>query len=235
MRKYRLVPVTSEAGVDLAVALYSPKLSGWVDRLHGEFGVQRIHVQSVDMFGSTMVGFVKVRADLLNKANEPFSRVVLLSGGSVSILFVLICEGEMYAVLTSQLRLAAADLAFLEVIAGRLDDSGNIVAVALHEMEEEAGIVVKPEEMVLLNPLTPDGVLISPGVLDESVAMFSVTRTVDRDMLNSLQGKLTGLKKEHEEITLRLVPFTDDVMLSIPDAKTQLSYLLYQRKQRLGQ
>src|SRR5262249_54087400 len=75
----------------------------------------------------------------------------------------------------------------------------------------------------------PDGIYLSPGVLDETVRIFALCRTATREQLAALSGRCTGLPEEGEQITLQIVEL--EGLQSIPDAKTLVAYSLYQRFQ----
>lgn len=62
-------------------------------------------------------------------------------------------ETEKHVILTVQPRLAVSSLAFTEIPAGMLDDSGSFTGTAAQELKEEAHLHVKIEELLDLSEL----------------------------------------------------------------------------------
>ena len=151
-------------------------------------------------------------------------------------------ETEKKVILTVQPRIPAGSLAFAELPAGMIDDSGTFSGGAAKEIAEETGLQVPADELIDLTDLalSPDssisdneeklqqGVYPSPGGCDEFVPIFLWTKRIPRAQLNEFQGKLTGLRDEGEKITLALCPLEEAWKAGARDAKTLAAYALYQ-------
>jgi hypothetical protein len=121
------VPVTGEAGVDLAKVVEATVLQEWAASVPKNMAISKIHVQSLDLFGVAprqRVGFIKFVAD--NTVDgHPAPGIVFMRGGAVAVLVVIECEGEEFALLVRQPRLPIASGGFDEIPAGMLDGSGH--------------------------------------------------------------------------------------------------------------
>eukprot|EP01113_Clastostelium_recurvatum_P025562 TRINITY_DN3075_c0_g1_i2.p1 TRINITY_DN3075_c0_g1~~TRINITY_DN3075_c0_g1_i2.p1 ORF type:complete len:298 (-),score=89.60 TRINITY_DN3075_c0_g1_i2:34-852(-) len=193
--------------------------------------VQKVHLQSIDMFGPR-IGFLKFKADVVNKDNQMVPGITFMRGGAVAVLVILKEEGSgaEHALLTVQPRVPIGTHAFPEIPAGMLDGSGKFVGVAAKELKEETGIEIKEDELVDLTHLAYGdkwpGMFPSPGGCDEYIKLFLYRQTVSPKYLHEIEGKLTGLIEEGETITLKVVPL-DQLITQAPDAKTLASMALY--------
>lgn len=223
------IPITGEAGISIDAAVTSKQFKDWLASMDRQcFNVRAVHVQSVDMFGQK-VGFIKLRADVVDQNGKFVPGIVFMRGGSVGILPVFDCQGRRYAVLTVQPRVPTGSSAFVEIPAGMLDGSGNFAGVAAKELEEELGIKINAAELTDLSALAGHsrGCFVSPGGSDETMRLFCFRKEVSAEELASMNGRCTGLLAEGEQITLKIVPL--DELLSIPDCKTIVAYSLFQR------
>ena len=170
------------------------------------------------MFGPTKVGFIKFKADVVDKGGKFIPGIVFMRGGSVGILAVLTCKGKKYSVMTVQPRVPTGSFDFVEIPAGMLDGSGNFGGVAAKELEEELGIKISEKDLTDLSGLAGcnQGVYLSPGASDETLRFFSFTREVTEEEMASMNGRCTGLITEGEQITLKIVPLDD--LITIADA-----------------
>ena len=212
-------------------ALQYPPFTQWLNGVEERYDVRSITLQSVDMFGSR-VGFIKFEAEAYDRTTgEKVSGIVFMRGGSVGILVILECEGAEYALLAVQPRIATGQFAFVEILAGMLDGSGNFVGIAAKELKEEAGPDFAIGEKDLLPLTAPDRpVFLSPGGTDETMSLFQYRRKVTREQLEDLSGRATGELEDGERIVLKVVP--RDELWSIRDAKTLLAIGLYDRQNR---
>ncbi|OAX78951.1 hypothetical protein ACJ72_06735 [Emergomyces africanus] len=234
--------------------------------------LRHIRVQAVDFFGGDRLGFVKLKVDVSNDHDEKLPGSVFLRGGSVGMLLILqpndvpqSSEAEKSAILTIQPRIPAGSLAFPEIPAGMLDDSGAFAGGAAKEIQEETGLIIPQDELVDLTALanslqkgerkqadedededdgiglgrkkdsTNDngerlqpGVYPSPGGCDEFIPLFLCQKRMARREIEELQGKLTGLRKEGEKITLKVVKLEDVWKEAWRDGKTLAAWALYQ-------
>ncbi|KAL4964921.1 putative NUDIX family hydrolase [Aspergillus stella-maris] len=209
--------------------------------------LRKIDVQAVDYFGGGRLGFVKLKADVSNGGGENLPGSVFLRGGSVGMLLLLqpddvpsTSEDDKWAVLTVQPRVPAGSLAFSEIPAGMLDDSGAFAGKASEEIKEETGLEIAPKELVDMTSLalqssgeSVDGetlqkaVYASPGGSDEFIPLFLCEKRMPREDIEALQGNLTGLRERGEKITLKLVPLRDLWKECIRDSKTLAALALY--------
>ncbi|KAL2868200.1 putative NUDIX family hydrolase [Aspergillus lucknowensis] len=209
--------------------------------------LRKIDVQAVDFFGGGRLGFVKLKADVSNASGENLPGSVFLRGGSVGMLLLLqpddvpsASENEKMAVLTVQPRIPAGSLAFSEIPAGMLDDSGTFSGKAAEEIQEETGLTIPQSELIDMTSLTlhssgelagsetlQRGVYPSPGGSDEFIPLFLCNKRMPRKDIEALQGKLTGLRQHGEKITLKVVPLKDLWKEGARDGKTLAAWALY--------
>lgn len=168
-----------------------------------------------------------------------------------------------YVILTVQPRIAVASLAFTEIPAGMLDGK-TFTGTAASEIEEEAGLRVKEEELINLSEqtlaetigsepstthaekrslsrFTEDvsdhlevGLYPSPGACDEFIPLFLCQKRLTQRHLNWLKGKATGLRNEGEKIKLKLIPLEEAWRAVSRDAKALAAISLYENLNRMG-
>ncbi|KAL3471382.1 hypothetical protein BJX99DRAFT_250479 [Aspergillus californicus] len=209
--------------------------------------LRKVDVQAVDYFKAGRLGFVKLKADVSNAGGESLPGSVFLRGGSVGMLLLLqpkdvssASDDDKWAILTVQPRIPAGSLAFSEIPAGMLDDSGAFAGKAAEEIQEETGLVVSQNELLDMTSLAlqsvdeqTDGetlqkaVYPSPGGSDEFIPLFLCQKQMARKDIEALQGKLTGLRQHGENITLKVVPLKDLWKEGIRDGKTLAAWALY--------
>jgi ADP-sugar diphosphatase len=182
--------------------------------------------------------------------SKPLPGICFLRGNAVSILVALFCstedgakEDEVYSLLTEQPRVPLGMPACLEIPAGMMDDAddsgaedagagGGVCGIAVQEMEEECGIAIRPGDFVDLTALACteavragnlSSAVLSPsgGACDERLRYLYVEKHVTRMELDSMQGRLQGLRDHGEYITLRVVKF-DDVWKISGDSKAMM-------------
>ncbi|KAL5337183.1 hypothetical protein BJX70DRAFT_253171 [Aspergillus crustosus] len=209
--------------------------------------LRKINVQAVDFFNGGRLGFVKLKADVSNAGGETLPGSVFLRGGSVGMLLLLqpddvpaTSDDDKWAVLTVQPRIPVGSLAFSEIPAGMLDDSGAFAGKAAEEIQEETGLIIPQSDLVDMTALalqstseTPDAeslqkaVYPSPGGSDEFIPLLLCDKRMPRNNIEALQGKLTGLRQDGEKITLKVVPLQDLWKEGIRDGKTLAAWALY--------
>ena len=146
-------------------------------------------------------------------------------------------ERDKHVLMTIQPRIAAGSLAFAEIPAGMLDDSGSFSGGAAKEIEEETGLKVKSEDLLDMTALALGGdesdeklqeaMYPSPGGCDEFIPVFLYQKRIPRSDLQEFQGKLTGLRDEGEKITLKVVRLADLWKEGARDAKALAALALY--------
>lgn len=166
-------------------------------------------------------------------------------------------EKEKHVILTVQPRVAAGSLAFTEIPAGMLD-GGSLKGAAANEIEEEAKLKVREDDLIDLSQLAVEDVPITPwtntnststnasetvqnamypsvGACDEFIAIFLCQKRLTRRHMDWLKGKATGLREEGENITLKLVPLSRAWREAGRDAKALAAIALYDNLKREGQ
>ncbi|WYZ39329.1 hypothetical protein EsH8_III_001243 [Colletotrichum jinshuiense] len=218
------------------------------------YQLRGIAVQAFDIFGSGRVGFLKVTAEVTNKAGERLPASVFLRGPSVAMLVMLIPEDappgsdERYVVLTVQPRIPAGSLSFVELPAGMVDDSGSFAGAAAKEIQEELGLEIHESKLTCLSELAGAGssegneadeglaeaMYPSVGGCDEFITIYSHERRIPREQLKDWSGKLTGLRDHGEKITLKLVPMRNLWREGARDAKCLGALALWEGLRREG-
>jgi ADP-sugar diphosphatase len=209
----------------------------WLQRLDknlGEYELQKIHIQSVDIFSKNRIGFLKLKTQVVHPpTRKTIPGIVLLRGPTVAMLVILeppncASDAQRYAILVSQPRVPVGDMNLLEMPAGMIDD-GTFKGSAAKEIQEECGITINEDE---LKDLTPNwipqesGILLSPGLVDESCRFYACTKKMPLSEIHDLDGKLQ-MGTEHENISLKLVPLDRINQTKVQDAKFFLALGLY--------
>lgn len=215
--------------------LQFPPFRRWIERNVRFLTIKSITVQSVDFFGPR-VGFMKVKGDFLNSQGKPVPGIALLTGGTIVLLVILSCEDVDYVVLVEQTRSAIGSPAFLELPAGMVDNH-TFGGAAAKEIKEETGLEFQEEEMVDLTVLlygdNDPYIYFSPGRTDEEGKVYHVRRTITRDEMSRVRGRIAGNLEEHERTFVHLVPFKQ-VVRATRDAKTLFSLALYRQAKEDG-
>ncbi|KAF8467421.1 hypothetical protein BDZ91DRAFT_657087 [Kalaharituber pfeilii] len=222
-----------------------------------------IHVNHIDFFGSgpkKRIGFVNLSARVENGAGETLPGVVFLRGGSVAVLVIIRehedKDGDEWVVLTSQPRVAAGALRFLEIPAGMIDDaSGAFTGTAAREVQEELGIDIDGSKLIDLAALalsyTPpqeegigrgevqdaglqEGMYPSPGGCDEFIKLYAYVHAVPKGGIRELQGRVGGNWEEGERIVVRVVRERDVWRVAGRDGKTLAAWALWRGLREVG-
>lgn len=164
--------------------------------------------------------------------------------------------GEEYAILTLQPRIAAGSLNFIELPAGMIDDSGTFAGAAAKEIHEETGLEIQSDELLDMTQLSiqsrgheqeqeqeqdqasqgtdevephlQQAIYPSPGGSDEFIPIFLARKSMSRQQIDELKGKLKGLRDHGEKITLKIVPLNQVWKVAARDGKTLAALALYQ-------
>ncbi|EMD63774.1 hypothetical protein COCSADRAFT_37531 [Bipolaris sorokiniana ND90Pr] len=223
------------------------------------YRLEELTIESVDWFDKknyTRLGYMKIQSEIRNGSGDgdwiPGS--AFLRGGSVAILAIVqptdaSGEAEKHVILTVQPRLAVSSLAFTEIPAGMLDDSGSFTGTAAQELKEEAHLHVKIAELLDLSELaleqgqadslTPTGQLRtamypSPGGCDEFMKLYLYQKRLSRAHMEWLKDRATGLENEGERIRLKLVPLEKFWREAARDGKALSALALYENLKRHG-
>ncbi|TVY17191.1 Nudix hydrolase 14-like protein [Lachnellula arida] len=195
------------------------------------YALRSITIQSVDRFGPTRIGFVKLVADIRNKDNETLPGIV----------FEVVADSkdERWVVMTEQPRIPAGSLSFKEIPAGMLDDNGDMAAAAAEELFEETKFKIPSAELEDLTALTLNKTGVSdhlrpamypsPGGSDEFISIFLWEKVLDRREIEAKKGKYTGLRDHGEKIVLRIINYDDFFAVAVKDGKTLGAWALYEK------
>jgi ADP-sugar diphosphatase len=205
------------------------------------YKLRSIKIQSVDRFGPTKIGFVKLFADIRNDNGDFLPGVVFLRGGSVAILMILRprdSENERWVIMTEQARIPAGSLSFMEIPAGMLDDKDNFAGAAAKEIMQETGFKIPSAELTNLTTLAlnkdsvsdplQSATYLSPGGSDEFITIFLWEKVLDRQEIEALVGKATGVREEGEKIVLRIIKYDNYLGVGARDGKTLAAWALYE-------
>ncbi|GMH09460.1 hypothetical protein Nepgr_011301 [Nepenthes gracilis] len=242
------VRITAAPGVsnsEFRSAIECSLFKRWLKNLESENGIladgamslKEVIIQGVDYFGNR-VGFLKFKAEVIDKkSGKKVPGIVFARGPAVAILIILESEGETYVVLTEQVRVPAGRLV-LELPAGMLDDNkGDFVGTAVREVEEETGIHLNVGDMIeltaFLDPSTGCRIFPSPGGCDEDIGIFLYKGHVNKEVVEQLQGKETGLREHGELIKVHIVPYAK-LWRMTADAKVLMAIALYEMTNREG-
>ncbi|KAF9929929.1 hypothetical protein FBU30_001088 [Linnemannia zychae] len=197
--------------------------------------VERVEIRNVDYFGSK-IGFVNMAVDAkLTESGKKPPGLVFMRGGAVSVLLILKSKspaGEVseHVILTKQPRLSIPSFNFPEIPAGMLDGSGDFVGKCAEELKEECGITLENKSLIDMTELAYGdkwgGVYPSAGGCDEYLRLFVCFKDMDWNELQSLEGRLGGLRDHGESISLTLVSLNEAYKLA-PDAKLLSSLALF--------
>ncbi len=132
---------------------------------------------------------------------------VMLRGHFVSVLTLLTSKetGEDYLLLVKQRRVGNGAI-FFEHPAGMMDEEVDPYVVALRELEEETGLVIRREDLHLLNE---DLFYTSPGLLDEGGYFFWTSLEMFEAEIFAFNDKHHGDESENEFITTEVVKIED--------------------------
>ncbi|KAH7043824.1 nudix hydrolase 14 [Macrophomina phaseolina] len=212
------------------------------------YALRSIRIESVNFFGAR-IGFLKFDAVIANDAGERLPGIVFLRGGSVAMLMILRPKDhktERLVIMTEQPRIPAGSLAFLEIPAGMLDDHSTFVGGAAVEIKAETGLTVDRSELVDMTALAlagasdhtgerlQDAMYPSPGGSDEFIPIFLWEKVLDRQQIQDLKGKLSGVRTQGEKIRIRLIDYEDLWSIGARDAKTLAAWALYESLKRSG-
>ncbi|KAF7533725.1 hypothetical protein G7054_g6843 [Neopestalotiopsis clavispora] len=198
------------------------------------YRLTKVEIQSVDKFetkAGTKIGFVKLKADVISDKPKapPLPGIVFLRGGSVAMLMILKPTDSMdekWVVMTEQPRIPSGSLAFREIPAGMLEKgksfAGNAAKRFWRRLQAEAQETLQ------------QAMYSSPGGSDEYIPIFLWEKELDRQEIEDLRGKLTGVRKQGEMITLRVVRYEELWRGGARDAKTLAAWALYEGLNRAG-
>jgi 8-oxo-dGTP pyrophosphatase MutT (NUDIX family) len=141
--------------------------------------------------------FAMVEATNQTPENRQIGPVVVLRGHFVSVLTWLLNTetGERYLLTVKQRRICSGEW-FWEHPSGMVDNERDPYAVALKEVEEETGLLLRRGQ---LNELPGGLVYSSPGLLDEAAYYFWVELPMTSAQIDHLRTHVAGAAGENEE------------------------------------
>lgn len=143
--------------------------------------------------------FSMIKMDAVSPEGNPLLPIALLRGHFVSVLTCLIDQDtqEKFFLLVRQRRVANGDW-FYEHPAGMMDSHQDPYEIALIELREETGMIVRREALILLND---SPFYSSPGLLDEGGYFFCVELELPREEIMTYHEQAKGEGGEGEFIT----------------------------------
>jgi ADP-sugar diphosphatase len=120
------------------------------------FVLRKIEIQSVDWFGSSRVGFVKLRASMRNSSNRELPGIAFLRGGYVAVLMILRPQDsrdERWVLMVKQPRVPAGSLSFVEIPTGMLTSVEEFDGASAREILEETGFKLRTSDLINLTEL----------------------------------------------------------------------------------
>ena len=125
-------------------------------------------------------------------------------------------QTERWVIMTEQPRIPAGSLTFMEIPAGMIEGD-TFAGAAAKEILEETGLEVKADELKDLtklalgeaDPSLQTAMYPSPRGSDEYIAIFLWEKVLDRQVIQDLKGKLTGLRRQGEKITIRILDYEE--------------------------
>lgn len=112
----------------------------------------------------------------------------------------------------------------LEIPAGTLEEGESSALTMAREIEEETGLKIRAEELKLLGIY-----YFSPGACTEQITLYYCEKNLAGPDIKKMQDRLAGLREHGENIKVKIYSFDEFENLKIRDAKTQLTYMLYQK------
>jgi ADP-sugar diphosphatase len=233
----QIIPLNAEIEKSLDTLTVAPKFVKWLQTIleTGELLVPTVTVTDVNWFSAkpdpVKLGFVKcILTDAVDAktGKKVMSNIVFIRGNSVAVLIIVkvlgksVLQDKKYVLLCEQMR-ASMGKKVKEICAGMTDAEGNIMSVALKEVQEETGIQIKHiEELWPLGTIMP-----SPGACDELIYLYAYQTVMSSKEFEEKQQKLYGNAEEHEEIQLQFVEineYENMVLEETGDAKGECAF-----------
>lgn len=205
----------------------------WLSRLSRfpNYVVEAIEVTDLNRFGPRL-GFSKFTARVRDTVSGVYvPGITLLRGDSVAVMVIIRCSDDPYMpkklLLTKQFRTPVGK-EVLELVAGMMDDSQQLKGKAIDELREESGIELDGKDLFNLTQWAgmEEGIMMSPGLLDEHIHLFFTEIELSREDILNLEDQEHGVRGEGEVIRLHTIPLQD--AYKIGDAKLLSAVYLYQ-------
>ncbi len=181
-----------------------PKVQKWLSRLRKhQCTVHSLETLYAIRKRDTSVLFTLLKAEASDPEGRALPPYIFVRGDACLIVPLLInsTTGEKKFCMIRQRRIAHGAMA-LEFPAGMLDERvDSPLTVAVHELEEETGLVVPAAD---LTPLSPAPLFSSPGGSDEAIHYFGCIVSLDAEAFESFEGRMRGSAAEHERTHVTL-------------------------------
>lgn len=206
----------------------SPKFLRWLK----SFNIAALRVEEmyeVWSWWSKELIFALVYVKYTDEENNKRGNFLFFRSDSAATFLVLfdIRSKEKFIVLVEQLRTPTGGK-ILEIPAGSIDDvDGDPANTLARELKEEVGLEILAANFAFLGDY-----YFSPGACNEKISLFYNEILLTTKEILALKDRLAGLREEGENIKVKIIPFADFEKLKIKDAKTQLAYELYQKRQK---
>lgn len=216
-----IIPGYPHLEVSMNSLITAPKFVKWLQKMldKNEVDIRSITITDINWFSAKpnplKLGFVKCTLDATDTktGGKIMSNVVFIRGNSVAILIIVKVlypsndygfKDKQFVLLCEQMRLPVGQR-IKEICAGMVDAEGNIISVALKEVQEETGFVINHiDELIPLKTIIP-----SPGACDEEIDLYAWTTAISYHDFIEKQKRIYGNKNENEEIRLSFIELND--------------------------
>lgn len=155
--------------------------------------------------GEILFALLMLDADVPEGGKIP--PILFLKGEVLSVLICLIdnITNEKYLLVVKQRRICNGSITY-EHPAGMIDAKDSPKYVALKEVQEETGLVIKANQLTRLNekPFFP-----SSGTSDEAMYLFYCELTLPKSEIMKYNNRNTGAANESEKIVTEVLSFKD--------------------------
>ena len=201
-------------------------------------GVSPIAISPFGKFGEAKAGFAYVSAKItythvLNPVSGKPMEVpglCFIRGDAGAVLTFLKYNNIDFVVLTEQPRVPILDPAFREIPAGMMNKAkgmSGFAAAIVKEMKEELGLDIDMNTEIKRLGYS----VLSAGGSDEGVHLYFSRIKCSSQVLAHLEGKLSGVLEENEQVTARILPLSQVRQQiksgELKDAKLVLSLAYY--------
>jgi ADP-sugar diphosphatase len=147
--------------------------------------------------------FSLLDANVRSPEGDALPHIIFIRGHACIIVPLLKNRntGEERFLMIRQRRIGNGQLS-LEFPAGMLDDLTDAADVAVRELEEETGLILKKDEII---PLYDGKLYSSVGASDEAIYYFCCIKELGDAEFNSFRGRSGGNPEENERISVTLM------------------------------
>lgn len=206
----------------------SPKLISWLANMDPEFTFNLVEeLKSIVLPNNRGILFSLLQCDVIHKGSgRKIPGVVFLQGESIGVLVILkeIETGHLWTLLVNQTRFPIGKEKFLEIPAGRVENSTkSIEKLAISELLEETTLdATHAKKVEMLGGFYP-----SPGGSSEFILLVVMEFEMSLDEIFSLSGIIAGNESEGEQILLKVIPLWQMMEKAGNDGKSIVAYHKY--------